>query len=112
MKTWRDFIDVEGLMCDNKNCDYKDEAIPYEEYENHVNKGCPKCGENLLTQFDYDFVENAVEEAKLIAHITNMEAMTVGNPVEKEPVETECGKVYIELRGDDSVTLHTKPTEK
>lgn len=107
MNTWRNFIDVEGLMCDNEKCDYKDDSIPYEEYENYINKGCPKCGENLLTQFDYDFVENLVEEAKLIAHVVNMEEMSVGNLEVKE-----CGKVYIELRGDDSVTLHTKPTEK
>lgn len=43
-----------GLMCDNPKCDYVNN-IPSTEYPQWVNRPCPKCGENLLTESDYRF---------------------------------------------------------
>ena len=57
-------LEVGGLKCDNPNCDYSDMTVPFEDYESSVNKPCPKCGENLLTQEDYDQIvqlRNAVD---------------------------------------------------
>lgn len=48
-----EITDQGGLQCDNPKCDYKEDT-PHEEYPNCINKPCPKCGENLLTQEDYD----------------------------------------------------------
>jgi len=48
---------IKGLKCDNPECDYKDEDIPGSDYEQYINKPCPDCGENLLTQDDYDKVQ-------------------------------------------------------
>jgi len=48
---------ISGLKCDNPECDYKDETIDSVDYEQHINKPCPDCGENLLTQDDYDKVQ-------------------------------------------------------
>ena len=48
---------ISGLKCDNAECDYRDEDIPGSDYEQHINKPCPNCGENLLTQDDYDKVQ-------------------------------------------------------
>ncbi len=45
----------EGLQCDNPNCDWKDETIKHEDYINWINKTCPLCGENILTEEDYNF---------------------------------------------------------
>lgn len=39
-----------SLKCDN--CDYSENVEKITE--NYINKPCPKCGENLLTQDDYD----------------------------------------------------------
>lgn len=50
-----DNIRVSGIKCDNPKCDYKDESVTYEQYPEYINKPCPTCGENLLTQEDYDF---------------------------------------------------------
>ena len=47
-------MNIIGLKCDNPDCDYNDDTIPFEDYEKYINKPCPKCGENLLTQEDYD----------------------------------------------------------
>lgn len=43
------------VMCDNPECDY---TVPYKTENEHttilyINKPCPKCGENLLTEEDY-----------------------------------------------------------
>lgn len=45
---------IKGIKCDNPNCDFVDMDIPFEDYDNWLNKPCPKCGANLLTQKDYD----------------------------------------------------------
>jgi predicted nucleic-acid-binding Zn-ribbon protein len=46
----KDIVRFGGIKCDN--CDYRIE-IPFSEYPKWVNKSCPKCGENLLTERDY-----------------------------------------------------------
>ena len=42
-----------GLKCDNVECDFRDETIKSIDYENWVNKPCPKCSDNLLTLQDF-----------------------------------------------------------
>ena len=49
-------MNIKGIKCDNPNCDYRDDSIKKEDYLSFVNKPCPKCGSNLLTQKDYDTV--------------------------------------------------------
>ena len=58
-------LNVSGIKCDNESCDYVDFTVPLEEYPNWVNKPCPKCGENLLT-------EQAYEQVKAIMEIYNI----------------------------------------
>lgn len=60
-------IKYSGLKCDY--CDFKDPDVAREQYEESINRKCPKCGENLLTLEDYTYViilENAVKEAEKI----------------------------------------------
>ena len=45
---------VTGIKCDNIKCDFNDPTILYINYPEWINKPCPNCGENLLTQEDYD----------------------------------------------------------
>ncbi len=42
-----------GLKCDNPKCDWRDDSISTETYVEWINKACPKCGENVLTEEDY-----------------------------------------------------------
>jgi len=53
-----------GLQCDAKGCDYKDTEISGDEYENMIEAPCPKCGASLLTQEDFNSIQNmlAMEE--------------------------------------------------
>ena len=42
-----------GICCDNTECTYEDKTVESDDYINWVNKPCPECGENLLTEEDY-----------------------------------------------------------
>lgn len=52
-----------GLVCDNQDCDWRDDTIKLKDYKKWLNKPCPKCGMNLLTQHDMD---NAVVLSEVI----------------------------------------------
>lgn len=41
-----------GLVCDNTNCNWEDTTLNCEE--KNINMPCPLCGENVLTQNDFD----------------------------------------------------------
>lgn len=42
-----------GLKCDKPGCGYRNEDIPVNEYADWINRPCPLCGSNLLTEADY-----------------------------------------------------------
>ena len=50
-------VQIGGIKCDNTKCDYEDMSIKYSDYEAWLNKPCPKCGDNLLTEKDYEFTK-------------------------------------------------------
>ena len=41
----------QGIKCDF--CRWEDASVKYEDYPNYLNKPCPVCGANLLTEADY-----------------------------------------------------------
>jgi hypothetical protein len=43
-----------GLKCDNPACDWVDPTIQVEDYKDWLNAPCPKCGENVLTEEDFN----------------------------------------------------------
>ena len=46
-----------SIQCDNPNCNYKipnPTRDPFTDIKPYINMPCPDCGENLLTQEDYD----------------------------------------------------------
>lgn len=44
---------IGGIKCDNPNCNYADASVPVSNYPKWINKPCPVCGSNLLTEDDY-----------------------------------------------------------
>ena len=42
-----------GIKCDNSSCDYRDDTVSVSDYHDWLNRPCPKCGSNLLTEADY-----------------------------------------------------------
>lgn len=59
-------VNIMGLQCDNPNCDWSDMSIPFSEYEGSIGKPCLKCGENLLTQEDYDSYVQMIDAVEIM----------------------------------------------
>ena len=59
-------ISVSGIKCDNADCDYIDPSVALDDYPQWVNKPCPECGENLLTEGDYQATLMLIETAKAL----------------------------------------------
>lgn len=55
-------LKISGLKCDK--CSFKDDDIKIQDYIYLVNKPCPACGSNLLTEQDFRSVQ-------LLAKIAN-----------------------------------------
>ena len=68
-------INITGIKCDA--CDYKKEGVKFEDYPEYLNKPCPQCGANLLTQEDLDSVKRLLAFAGLV------------NAIAPEPVEDD-----------------------
>ena len=45
---------ISGIKCDTPHCNYREDDVTFEQYPNYINKPCPICSGNLLTQKDYD----------------------------------------------------------
>jgi hypothetical protein len=68
-----------GIKCDTEDCDYADMTVKLEDYKDWLNKPCPKCSGNLLTQEDFDAVNMMIALADMVN--TFMPA-----PAEDEPI--------------------------
>jgi len=44
-------ITESGIQCDS--CDWTDVTVKFADFDHWLNKPCPKCGANLLTEEDY-----------------------------------------------------------
>lgn len=63
-------IEEEGsIKCDNSTCDYVI-PVPVQDYSQYVNKPCPKCGENLLTEEDFNAHSKVLETINFINSLT------------------------------------------
>jgi len=85
---------IGGIKCDNKECDFKDMSVLFENYDKWLNKPCPKCGSNLLTEQDYDTVRIIMDIAGII------------NEVMPEALEDEeLFKMSVEFNGTGGATF-------
>lgn len=66
-------LEAIGLKCDH--CTYKDMTIKSKDYNNNIGKPCPRCGNSLLTQEDYDYfcrLERYVSKLKMLRWLNPM----------------------------------------
>ena len=59
-------INVGGISCDNKKCSFSDMGVKFEDYNEWLNKPCPDCGCNLLTEKDFNTVKLLVGLTEII----------------------------------------------
>lgn len=57
---------IKGLKCDTPKCGYSDMEIDNKDYEKYIGAPCPKCGNSLLTQEDYDAVQMLLNVTELV----------------------------------------------
>ncbi|MEY9980454.1 hypothetical protein [Lysinibacillus sp. RC79] len=88
-------FNIGGIKCDNDTCDYRDDSVKVEDYDKWLNKPCPKCSTNLLTEADYNNVQMLLQTAQMINSLTSeqLEALT-GNIDNDEIVQ-----MSIEMNG-------------
>ncbi len=62
-------LNIRGIKCDH--CDYRNETVQFEneDYKKWLNKPCPKCGANLLTQRDLDNTKILIQTTKILNSI-------------------------------------------
>ena len=53
-----------GIRCDA--CDWKNPNVKVEDSESWLNKPCPKCGANLLTETDLKIMESLLSLVEVI----------------------------------------------
>lgn len=74
-----------GIKCDNENCNWFDNTVTDEQYPEYLNKPCPECGSNLLTQQDLDAYINL---KSTLAYINTLS-------------EDELHRMNVEIYGED-----------
>lgn len=89
-------LNIKGIKCDH--CDYSDMEVEVVDYPDWLNRPCPKCGENLLTDADYQTVLYMTEVARM------MNGLSVDAPVEKTQGKGNL-KVTFDLNGTGKATL-------
>jgi len=93
-------INTGGIKCDNPKCDYKNENVSFGEMDKWINKSCPKCGCNLLTQADYD-------NMKLL--ISTVDALNGILPDRKE--EDKLATMTVKMNGTGKMNIDIKNQE-
>jgi hypothetical protein len=49
-------VNFGGIKCDNPQCNFEDNNVTMTQYPDYLNKPCPQCGSNLLTEADFKAV--------------------------------------------------------
>ncbi len=97
-----------GLKCDNPKCDWRDDTIAVDTYAQWVDKPCPKCGENLLTEEDYRNAQTLLSVAHLMNSMTKeeIELLSTGydEKIEESPMFKDA-KGLDNLKGDGGIIV-------
>lgn len=86
-----------GIKCDNPKCDYVNMEAKFNEYDKWLNKPCPKCGENLLTEKDY---KNTIAIVKIVS--------TMNNILPKTKSDEKVVTMEIDMNGTGSIDMNIK----
>lgn len=98
-------LNIFGLKCDNPSCDHNDETIKFEDYPSYIGHPCPKCGESLLTQADFDTTMEIVKMAELASR------MGFGSPFNLDAQDSEkMYKMNVQLDGSGVPKIDIKET--
>ncbi|MBL4886788.1 MAG: hypothetical protein JKY95_19965 [Planctomycetaceae bacterium] len=60
-------VKVTYMQCDAKDCDYITHDVNNDTVFDYRNKPCPKCGENLLTDADWEALAGHLKAADMMS---------------------------------------------
>lgn len=91
-------LNIKGIQCDNKQCDYKDETVEFKDYGAWLNKPCPKCGANLFTEDDLNSLTMLVNVANILNQV-----------VPEVPDNTPKATMAVEMNGTGEIGFKIMP---
>lgn len=80
-------IQGSGLQCDNPSCDWTDKTITVETFKDWLNRPCPKCGQNLLTEEDFRNAETFRLAAEFINTLSKEDLKELSESIGDEQLE-------------------------
>lgn len=102
-------MSVKGLVCDS--CDWEDMTIERAEYQEWIDKPCPKCGQVVLTQDQLDQVIAMENSMKMFENLSDDEIQTlisnIQDVISEEEMLEALEKQGFERTGED--TFRFKP---
>ncbi len=99
-------VEEHGLLCDNTdNCDWKDKTIKFEDYDKWVNKPCPKCGENVLTESDFDLAKTIRANIDFVNTLSEEELNTLGESLGIDNMALKDNPLFKYAKGVEDVNL-------
>lgn len=78
-------MNISGLKCDN--CDFRDDSVPFSDYESSIDKPCPNCGESLLTKSDYDSIMQMVQAVEMINSYSEADLEAIAANLSQEEID-------------------------
>ena len=94
-----------GIKCDNPHCDYVEQNVKIEDYKSWVNRACPKCGANLLTESDYKNVQLILRIAGFLNKIGNIINRILP---QKRPQSNEGATLSFQMDGSGKLDMEVK----
>lgn len=89
---------IKGIKCDNPDCNFRNDTVDFRNYRDWLNKPCPKCGSNLLTQKDLNAVKFLIKIINIINGITKPFIKSDGN----------VGKIIGEMNGTGKIKFKSQ----
>jgi len=81
-----------GIKCDNPKCNWADNDVPVETYAQWLNRPCPECGENLLTEEDYKNSEALLAAWRMVNSLTPEQLESFSSTSLEETLKTPMFK--------------------
>src|SRR4051812_42833476 len=106
-------IQESNLQCDNY--DWSDAEINFETYKDWIDKPCPKCGHNVLTQEDYQHAEIVRHTIEFINAMTPEQIAEFNKNVNMEELKSNpmiSGLSDIDLSDPEKLLNITVSTHK
>ncbi len=93
-----------GLICDNiDNCDWSDTSIQFEDYGSWVNKPCPKCGENVLTESDFELAKTFRARVDFVNSLSAEELKGISEAFGVNDIALKDNPIFKDVEGIENI---------